>query len=385
MPASRKTALAVAGTLVLLCVGLFVLRVRREMQDFQVNDKAGERLIWGESLYRAEDGHYQFKYPPFAAILYVPLAAMPLPLAKAVWFALILAASLGVFVLSLRLARDGTKAAVWVAWLPLLVLGRYFLRELELGQINALITFLLLAMISLLAAAPEKASPGTETAAGLLWGLSVALKPYALIFLPYFLLRKKVRTLVAGSITLAAAFIVPAFFYGFRGNLAVHKEWVRTLSRSTPGLLTSQDNASLLALFAKWTGQPGLAARLWAGGLVVLALLTFLAVRKGRRVQAPVPLEGALLLLLIPLVSPLGWDYTFLSAVPAVALIARRFRDLTAPLRAAAAAAFLIIPLSLYDLLGRRTYARFMSFSVITLCFLCLAGALFFLRFRDVR
>ncbi len=385
MLASRNVAKAVAGALVLLCVALFVVRVRKEMEDFQVNAKAGARLTWGESLYRAEDGHYQFKYPPFAAMLYAPLAALPLPSAKAVWFALILAASLGIFAISLKLARDKSKPAPWAAWLPLLVLGRYFFREIELGQINAIITFLLLAMIGLLAMAEEKDSLGAEAGAGILWGLSVALKPYALIFLPYFLIKKRLRTLAAGAATLVAAFILPALFYGLKGNLIVHREWVATLSQSTPGLLTSQDNASLLALFTKWTGRPELALRLWIVGLAVLAVLTLIAVRRGRRQENPVPLEGGLLLLLIPLVSPLGWDYTFLSAVLAVSLVARRFRDLPVSLRGLSAAALLIIPLSLYDILGRRTYARFMSFSVITVCFLVLTAAVLVLRFKDVR
>ena len=385
MLAPKNAARIVAGTLVLLCIILFAVRVRKEMEDFQVNNKAGARLTWGETLYRAEDGHYQFKYPPFAAVIYAPLAGLPLPTAKAIWFGLILSATIGAFALALRSASDKSKAGAWAAWVPLIVLGRYFLREIELGQINAIITFLLLAMIGLLALAEEKDAPGAELGAGVLWGLSVALKPYALIFLPYLLLKKKLRTLAAGTGALAAAFMIPAIFYGFKGSLTVHLEWVRTLSQSTPGLLTSQDNASLLALFAKWTGRPDLAFRLWLAGLVVLGVATLLAVRRGRRQENPVPLDGGLLLLLIPLVSPLGWDYTFLSAILAVALVSRRFRDLPAVLRVASAASFVVIPLSLYDLLGRRTYAQFMSLSVVTICFLVLTAAVLALRFKDVR
>ncbi len=385
MFSAKMAARAVVVLLLLLCIGFFAFRIRREMVDFQVNDKAGARLMWGESLYRAEDGHYQFKYPPFAAMIYVPLAALPLQAAKAVWFAIILAASAGALYLSFRLSRDRRKTASWLAWVPLLVLGRYFLRELQLGQINALITFLLLVMTSLLVTAEEKVAPWGEREAGLLWGFSTALKPYALIFLPYFLLKRKWRTLAWGLAALAAAFILPAAFYGFRGNLAVNAEWVRSLSESTPHLLASQDNVSLMALIIKWTGRPELGWPLWAGGLAVLALLMVFLVRRGRRLENPVALECGTLLLLIPLISPLGWDYTFLSAVLAVAIISRYFADYAIGGRIVLGAVFLLIPLSLYDLMGRPLYARFMSLSVITVCFITLLFYALFLRTRSLR
>jgi len=43
---------------------LFILRVQSSMIDFEVNYTAGKRLKWGETLYRVEDEHYMFKYPP---------------------------------------------------------------------------------------------------------------------------------------------------------------------------------------------------------------------------------------------------------------------------------------------------------------------------------
>lgn len=381
-----KTRTKIAAVvLVLAGSGLFFTRIQPRMADFVVNYKAGARMSWGESLYRAEDGHYQFKYPPFAAFLYLPLAALPLPIAKAVWFSLILAASAGCFFLSLRLARDKTAPPAWWSCVPLFVLGRYFLRELQLGQINALITFLLLGMAGLLAAAENMDSSRAETGAGLLWGFSVALKPYALIFLPYFILKKKARPLAAGLAGLALAFLMPALFYGLQGDWTVHGEWVRSLSRSTPQLLTSQDNVSLLAMFTKWTGRPDLALRLWTLGLVLLVVLMFVIIRKGREIEKPAALECGLLLLLIPLVSPLGWDYTFLSSVLALTLVCRSFNNYRLGARLFLGAVLLFIPLSLYDLLGRRLYARFMSLSIITLCFLVLAAYAAFLRRKGLR
>ena len=92
--------------------------------------------------------------------------------------------------------------ATWtVLLLSFLILARYFLREVQLGQINAVITALLMGMTVLVARDDEAARPssGSQIAAGLLWGFAAALKPYAVIFLPYFVLKRKWRTLAAGA------------------------------------------------------------------------------------------------------------------------------------------------------------------------------------------
>ena len=57
-------------------------------------------------------------------------------------------------------------------------------------------------------------------------------------------------------------------------------------------------------------------------------------------------------------------------------------RDLPAPARAAAIIALLTIAFSLYDVMGRQAYAAFMALSVISVCFVVLAGALVVLRVR---
>ena len=62
------------------------------MADFEVNYKAGGRLLAGETLYRTADEHWQFKYSPFSALVYLPLSLLPLPAAKAIWFFLVAAA-----------------------------------------------------------------------------------------------------------------------------------------------------------------------------------------------------------------------------------------------------------------------------------------------------
>jgi len=113
-----------------------------------------------------------------------------------------------------------------------LVLAKYFLHELRLGQINILVTTLMLLATSALS---RRAEPGSDAAAGALVGIATALKPYAALFFPYFLLTRNWTAAAAGVAVLAIALWVPAVFYGSDGNVQVLREWAVTLSQSTPG------------------------------------------------------------------------------------------------------------------------------------------------------
>jgi hypothetical protein len=137
-------------------------------------------------------------------------------------------------------------------------------------------------------------------------------------------------------------------------------------------------------MFARWVGPGVLAGRL-ALAAAVLLLLVAAAVFAGRRgVRVPEALEGALLLTLIPLLSPQGWDYVFLLATPAIVLLANYEDRLPGLLRPLAIAAALVIGLSLFDLMGRRAYYAFMSMSIISLCFFVVIAALGALRRRKI-
>jgi hypothetical protein len=365
-----------------LFAALFIFKIRNGMADFEVDYKAGKRLWLSETLYRTVDEHYQFKYSPFSAALYLPLAFLPLPAAKGVWYAIVLFSIAWMLYCSSKLADQSGHQKLALVILPGAILAKFFLRELQLGQINALITAILIFMTYVLVKEETGFSARREISAGLLWGLTMALKPYALIFFPYFILKKKWQSLWPGFLFLALSLFVPTIFYGWSGNMVVLKEWSWTLSRSTPGLLNSQDNVSLLACLVKWTGKQNLSVSLFGAALGCLAFLVFVFIQKGKENSSPLLLDVALLLVLIPLISPLGWDYTFLSSILAVTLVVKDFDFFPRPAKILLVCNFLVIALSIYDILGRRLYAAFMSRSVLTIDFLILVAALCYLRFK---
>jgi alpha-1,2-mannosyltransferase len=347
---------------------LFALIIREEMRDFEVNYRAGERLRAGETLYQTADGHYMFKYFPSSALLYVPLSFLPLAVAKGLWYAITVLCSFALFIVSKRLVWGRERAPWYLLAIPPVVLLKFLVVEIKLGQINTLVTLVLLFTLS----------ARNQTVAGALFGAATAMKPYGLILLPYYVVRRRFVALAAGLALLAGAFLLPSAFYGFERNLEVHREWYRTLSESTPRELASADNVSLAAFLTKWSLPPAIAGGfvLGLGGYVLLLL------RWGNGLHRAAVLEVGTLLVLIPLVSPLGWDYQFLTSVLALTLLARHWTDFPRLWRWILAANLALIGLSIYDLMGRAAYGRFMAWSLLTVSFLFVVVSTGYLRYR---
>ena len=138
------------------------------------------------------------------------------------------------------------------------------------------------------------------------------------------------------------------------------------------------------AVFTRLLG-PGRPADLLAGcavvALVSVAVYTF---TRRRGLRFPEGLEVGLLLTMMPILSPQGWDYVFLVSTPAVMYLVNYADALPRGLRIAVTAALVIIAFSIYDLMGRAAYLAFMSWSGITLCYLVVLAGLTALRANQV-
>lgn len=383
MPLKKKTSILILLGFVIFIL-LFLFKVKGEMVDFEVNYRAGKRLRIGEALYQTEDGHYMFKYLPCSALLYLPLSFLPLDTAKAIWYFAVVLCSFFLVYISYKILASEKRKSLYLVILPPLILAKFLLREILLGQINTLVALVLLFMIWFFTSEKETVLSKRETYAGILWGMAVALKPHALIFFPYFLVKKKWRAFLSGLGFLLVVLLAPSFFYGLRGNIDILRDWISTISRSTPALFTSQDNISIMAFFMKWTGNQNLSYLLSGLIIVLLAFLVLIVILRGKEIAQAAVLECSVLLILIPLVSPLGWDYTLLMSVLGVMIIIQNFFQYSKFWRGFLVVDFFIISFSLYDILGKELYSAFMSWSVITVNFLILIGYLVYLRFRKI-
>jgi alpha-1,2-mannosyltransferase len=357
---------------------VFGIRWNHGMADFAVNYRAGERILRGETLYQTADGHYMFKYFPSAALIYAPFAALPIELAMAVWFLLSLAAFIAVFRIVNRLVPQ--KRIAYPLAVAGVILAKYILHELRLGQINAFVTLLMLASLEALVDSGWRA----ELLSGALAGVAVAIKPYAALFVLYLIVTLRWRSVAAALSALALCLVLPSAFYGVAGNLGELREWASSLSGTTPSLLTNVDNVSVLAFFTKWFGDPARAVAPTIVVLGILAVLTMAIIVAGWRRPDGCVLDGALILTLITLISPLGWDYNFMMALLAVTMIVNSRSAFAYPLQWFLAANFAVVAFALYDTMGRAAYGVFMRWSVTTINFGIVILALAYLRFRKV-
>jgi hypothetical protein len=362
----------------LLAIAAFVVyheRVRHEMIDFATWRQAAVRALDGEPLYRPDDGHYQFKYFPASALMMAPFAVFQLETGKMIWFAVsvgLLAAFLRWSIAALPERRHSERLLLWVT---VILMAKFYAHELLLGQTNLLLGAMLVG--ALLAVQIDR-----PVVAGGLVGAAVFVKPYALVLVPWLFVTQGLAAGLTASGVILAGLVAPAAVYGWKGNSELLAGWYRTITESTSPNLLGNDNVSVASMWAKWIGPGELAAGLAVLTSAAALSLVVFAWRWRRGVSTPEYLEFALLMLLVPLLSPQGWDYVLLLATPAVVCLVDRWRELARPWQWVLGAALALMCLTLFDVMGRALYSRFMQLAVVSVCGLVLAVGLVHLRRR---
>ena len=227
-------------------------------------------------------------------------------------------------------------------WLILLLNGKFLVKELAFGQFNLPLGLLLLGAVIAV-------RHGRGLAAGGLTAAGVFIKPYALVLLPWLVWTQGWRPLMPFAIVVTAGLALPAVSYGWEGNIALLQGWYRTVTDTTAPNLLAHENISLASIWAKWL-HPGPLASLLALGSAVATVGAGLFVIQRRAVVAePNYLEGAYFFVLIPLLSPQGWDYLLLLAIPAYMCLVDRWRETSHAWRAVAMVGFILTSFVVYD------------------------------------
>lgn len=361
--------------LIALALTAYNTRISSEMVDFEVYRNAGRRVVAAEPLYRESDGHYAFKYLPAFAVAMVPMAVISDDAARIGWYAL----SCACLVLLLRWSVLALPARRWtersLVVVAVVFLAKFYAHELVLGQSNLLLGVMLLAGLGALQLdAPKLAAVAFAGA--------VFVKPYALILLPWLVASYGAMTGVVAGASLVAGLLLPALFYGWTGNIAQLSGWWQIVTSSTAPNLLGADNVSLASMWAKWIGTGTVATVLTAVSVLLLLAVAATMWRQRKRASDPDYVEFAFLLLVIPLISPQGWDYVLLLATPAVVCVTDRWRELHTPWRFASGFALALMGFSMFDLMGRAAYGQFMAWSIVSVCAVVIAATLAQIRVR---
>ena len=375
MPSLRHLAwpLLIAA---LASVLYIAIKTKRDtLVDFEVYRTAAVRALSAEPLYRPEDGHFQYKYLPIFALAMAPFALAPRAIAAGAWFALSVVLLCLFMRQSARSLPDRRLSERLLLWLVAIFTGKFWVKELMLGQTNILLGVLLIGALA--AAQRNRWLP-----AAVLVGLGTFVKPYAILLFPWFAIVGGLQAVLVSSTVLVLGLVVPAAVYGWQGNVALLFDWHRTVTETTAPNLLYPENISLATMWAKWlgSGAPAWAMVLMTSAGLLALVATVLVMR--RRVSEPNYLEFGLLMILVPLLSPQGWDYVLLIAAPALFCLLDRWREVWLPWKIVSAVAIALVSFTIFDLLGRGLYTRLMAMAVVSVGALLLVLCLAHLRWR---
>jgi len=362
--------------LVLIAGGYAAVRYKRGgLVDVGPPRTAAARFMASEPLYRADDGHWQFKYLPASAVLMVPFTWVPKEIAELTWFALMVTMAYAFVRLSLGALPDRRRSAQALVWLTLLLTGKFLVKELALGQFNLPLALLLLGAVI-------AAQHGRAFSAGALVAAGVFVKPYALVLVPWLAWTLGWRPFIPFAMVLVVGLLLPAAIYGWNGNLTLLHEWYRTVVATTEPNLLMPETISFSSMWAKWI-QPGpLAAGLALASAIGAVAAGLFVMSRRKQVAEPDYLEGAYFFVLVPLISPQGWDYVLLIALPAYMCLVDRWRELSPAWRAAALMGFFLTSFTIYDLLRRPLYLLLMRVAAVSVGAVIVAACLVRLRWQ---
>lgn len=362
--------------LILLAVVLFAFGCLFELRSALLQSRKGDlnvflRAAWavraGEDIYEAtDDNDHHYHYPPFLAVLLMPLAdppagcarpgVLPYAVSVAIWYALsivLLALALDTLAKALEAtlyapeARPRPGCRRWwalriyplIACLP--AIGGALMR----GQVD----MILLALFCGMAACALR---GRSVGAGILLAAAISIKVIPAFLLLYPLWKRDTRWLASCAAGVVVFLIVvPAAVFGPRQTMAYYQEWDELVLR--PGLtkrgdqtraeeltnVTGTDSQSFVAvahnLRYPTRPRPAMASsseRLLHWALGALLTLTTLAVAsRARRCGGDGAAENALflgsLVLLMLLTSPVCHLHYFSMSTPlAMGVLAASWR-----------------------------------------------------------
>lgn len=307
---SRRVRWALAVVIVLAAAAVPVLRylvfwpLDQWQVDVEVYRQAGESILTGRPIYSAMTEAPQllpFTYPPFAAVLAIPLALLPFGVVGWLWtLAQVAATTAIVWYAGWRLIhRTGALAPITLALLTVPMLWLHPVSDgIRFGQVNA---FMVLACLMDL----RRPRPGLlrRIPPGVLVGLAMSIKLTPGVFVVHYLVNRRWKEALtavgtAAAVTVGAWVLLPEASFAFWGGA------LQDPARLGPNAGTS--NQSIRGFLLR-LGPDGLAGDvLWLGLVAVVGYVGFQLARRAYLAGDSVS-EVAAVGLMAVLLSPVAW------------------------------------------------------------------------------
>jgi alpha-1,2-mannosyltransferase len=379
---TRMQQAFIGACVVVVVVQGVVIAHRRTLHlgDFDVSREFGRRFLAHEDLYA---GGLHYPYMPTAAMYFSPLALIDANLGLVLRYGV----AVGCLWLTLALLhamvrrRSAAVAAqgLTIGALSLLLASHYVIRDLDDGGPH-------LILLAMLVGGIYSAWKGHEYRAAAWVGLVAALKAPAVLFVPFFLWKRRWR--LAGTTVLAVLLwsVLPAVWMGPSSWWHHQREWTRVVAGSLSGNPTpvAEDSESrvqnqalkpaLMRCLMTFVNSAS-ASALATAAIVALVVVSawWMRARGDGPASAEWPLECSAVLILALLLSPVTWVQHMVFMLPALYLIVaehRGIRRLGAP-AAATMAVYAVLALLLNrEFLGRARYIVLLSYGVQTVCML---------------
>jgi alpha-1,2-mannosyltransferase len=178
---------------------VFWYAITQNPYDLNVYLWGGHAVTRDALLYQAQVTAHWFTYPPFAAVLFAPLAAVGVVTARVAWEAASVAAFAWACMTTLKLASYRASRTV-IAGVVLLGLAlEPVYHTLYLGQVNLFLLALVLTDV-------WRVSRGRPAGIGV--GLAAAIKLTPAIFVVLFLLTRRTRAALTAAATFACCVLI---------------------------------------------------------------------------------------------------------------------------------------------------------------------------------
>ncbi len=303
--------------------------------DFNVYYFAAREIIEGRTPYDHSLGAWTpYLYLPLLAEVLVPLAWLPLPLAAYLWFLISAVSSLIAARMSALLAESELSASpasesrpsqknrlnILLIALALITLVRFILDNFDYGQVNTVVTALVVAHLYFYATNKKPASM-------IAFALAATLKLTPLIFLGYHLARGRWKFAVASAALFVALTTVSFAPFGSRADDAFTTFYKRTVQNEQGFNFAYHGNQSLRAAIERIKGNEEVidpSSRLTTvTGAVLLLLALFVAFRTQSEIAASTPF-----FCLAVILSPLSWKQHFVILIlPITFLIGEALKE----------------------------------------------------------
>jgi alpha-1,2-mannosyltransferase len=235
--------LALAGwTVLALAIVLYYFRFRSDYGGTEIFLRAGDCLVRGEPLATCSLG---YAYPPFFALLMVPLSILPLEAGKLAWYTVLIATTYGSFrlceALTVKAFGVTRRELFWVRLFAVILSLKFVLAVFGNQAYDGLVFCVLL--VGLYGVSENRTFLGAFGLAA-----AAALKATPLLMLLYPLLLRKWRLVALGVALCAVLSILPDVVFPARDANAGHlRTWIAQIASG--GLLGTRPEGAYAQFF----------------------------------------------------------------------------------------------------------------------------------------